>query len=283
MPRRILLVGASGMLGRAIQSQLRSVEFATVSGRDLANGLPQIAIEKVSAIAPEIIINCAADTDVEGSERDSRRAVSANAFLPDILAQAAVRHRALLVHFSSTGCYGAYKSEPYDDYDVLRPTTVHHRAKAAGEEAIRASNCRHLIIRLGWLYGGAAGEHKKNFVWNRICEAKGQRRLYSDPSQMGNPTNVDDVARQILHLLKIDLTGTFNCVAQGVATRLEYVSAIVARADPTVTVQAGSFMRDAPVSSNESAINLKLSLGGWGEMPHWRDGLDRYLTELLQA
>ena len=153
---------------------------------------------------PEIVINCAADTDVEGAESDPARCVAANALLPELLAQFGRDTGARLVHFSSTGCYGGDRTTPHGDYEPLRPSTVHHRAKAAGEAAVREAGGRHLILRLGWLYGGAAGQ-RKNFVWNRIVEAQGSAEIGSDPYQTGSPTFVGDVVSQTLALLKAEL------------------------------------------------------------------------------
>ena len=173
---RIAITGAVGMLGSAFRARLADEAVLLPMSRealDLAH--PASLRATLRDFRPEIVINCAADTDVERAETDPAPCFGANALLPELLAQFCRETGTRLVHFSSTGCYGGDKTTPHGDYDPLHPSTVHHRAKAAGEAAVREAGGRHLILRLGWLYGGAAGQ-RKNFVWNRIVEARGSPR-----------------------------------------------------------------------------------------------------------
>ena len=126
-----------------------------------------------------------------------------------MVADAALSTGALLIHMSSTGCYGDWKSEPYAESDALQPTSAHHKAKKAGEDAVIASGCRHLIVRTGWLYGGAPTD-KKNFVWKRLLEARDAERMTSDASQRGCPTFVDDLADQMLALAEAGGAGVLQ-------------------------------------------------------------------------
>ena len=281
MPHRFLLLGADGMLGRAFRKALEEKDFVAVSERlDVRD--PEAIMSMVAASRPQIVLNCAADTDVDRAQQAPERAFAVNAILPQLLARACHRTGARLVQFSSTGCYGAYKIEPYDDFDALQPTTIHHRSKLAGEAAVRDTLNNHVILRLGWLFGGAIGA-RRNFVWARLLEARAHGEIASDPSQIGNPTNVADVVAQTLCLLEADLNGTFNCVAQGVTSRFEYVRQIVQSAGLPTRLRPQRFERRAPVSPNEGAVNLKLDVLGLNRMPHWADSLDIYVRALLSA
>jgi len=220
--------------------------------------------------------------DIENAEADIDASYSANAVLPGILASACRKYNVLLVHFSSTGCYGNWKDEPYTEFDPVRPTTLHHKSKAAGEGIVRESGCRSLILRTGWLYGGSI-LHKRNFVWQRVLEAKEKSELLSDTSQRGNPTCVSDVAAQMLSLIEVGLAGTFNCVANGAATRFEYVSSIIRSSGLNCRVVAappGHFIRRAPVSPNEVAVNYSLNLLALNQMPDWNVALENYVHSL---
>lgn len=279
---KVLVLGSGGMLGAAVVRALDRHEATTV-GRDALDvrdvaGLLRLA----GASGAEVVINCAADTDVEGAERDPDPVFAANALLPGLVAQGCRRSGARLIHLSSTGCYGTAKPEyPYTEQDPLQPTTVHHRAKAMGEVLVRESGCEHLILRTGWLFGGEPNG-PKNFVWKRLVEASRSPQMTSDPWQRGNPTYVGDLARQIVELAELGLCGTFNCVSQGAASRFDYVSAIVAAAGLPCTVRPAGrpFQRLAQVSMNETAVNWGLGLLGQDRMPPWREAVADYVRRL---
>jgi dTDP-4-dehydrorhamnose reductase len=240
-------------------------------------------VSAVRGFNPKIVINCAAHTNVEAAEVDVSVDYRANALIPQALAKACLSWNATLVHFSSTGCYGDWKDTPFVETDECRPLTQHHRSKAAGESLILDSGCRSLIIRTGWLYGGAAGQ-PKNFVWKRLVEAASAAEVMSDTTQRGCPTYVADVVRQILCMLEYGLEGTFNVVAHGVASRFDYVSAIVKFSGlPCGVLPGPAFQRLAPVSPNEAANNERLQFFGLDMMTDWRTSLRTYVRELQAA
>ena len=280
---RVLLLGASGMLGSRFAAHLadRAVTLLPREALDVAR--PRQFIDAVTATAAKTIINCVADTDVEGAEAEPARAFAVNALLPGLLAQAARETDALLVHFSSTGCYGHAAGDglaPHSDFAPLHPTTVHHKSKVAGEAVILEAGCRHLILRLGWLYGGSI-MHRKNFVRARIVEAREKTEVFSDPYQSGSPTDVEDVVRQVLLLLDAHITGTFNCVATGAVSRFDYVRHILTSAGLSPALIPKRFSRRAPVSPNEAAVNDKLTLLGLNRMPAWDAAVTAYVEALL--
>lgn len=278
----VVLTGVSGMLGSAFRARLSQVDVVCLGRFDLDVSQPEKLKARIQALQPAVLINCAADTNVEATQDDPCAAYTVNALLPELLAQACRAASVRLVHFSSTGCYGAGRDTPYSDYDTLRPTTVHHQAKAAGEAAVREAGAQALILRLGWLYGGAT-DLRKNFVMDRIREARSKSELSADPSQRGNPTWVEDVVSQTLVLLDAGLLGTYNCVSMGSATRLEYVQRIVDLAGLHTTLLPRRFERKAPVSPNESARNDKLTWLGLNRMPAWEDALARYVDHLMAS
>ena len=279
----ILVLGAGGMLGQAFVRLLGDGALAA-SRADL--DITDIAAidRKIVGSGAALVINCAAHTNVDLAEADPGPALAINGLLPGLVGTACRRAGIPLVHVSSTGCYGAWKEGAYTEEDVPRPTTAHHRSKLSGEEAVRESGVEHLIVRTGWLFGGAA-DSPKNFVWKRMVEAASTDRMTSDATQRGNPTSVDDLARQILHAAQAGYRGTINAVSHGSATRYDYVRRIVEAAglpcavEPTTT----PFKRAAPVSPNEVATNLRLGLLGLDIMPAWEDAVDGYVAELCRS
>lgn len=268
------------MLGSAFMSGFAGAEGVEVDVLDVRR--PKEVIGLVSQFGAKLVVHCAADTDVEGGEDRVERTFAANAILPGLIATGCRRSGAFLVHISSTGCYGNWKREPYVEDDPLRPTTVHHRSKLAGEQAVRESGGDWIILRAGWLYGGSAA-NPKNFVVQRIRDARRNSVMLGDTSQVGNPTFVGDVVTQARGLVEAGVTGVFNCVARGKATRCEYVRAIVEVAGLPCDVREapdGHFRRRAPVSPNEAAINRNAGLLGLDIMPDWRTSLEKYVAAL---
>lgn len=277
---RSLVLGAGGMLGGAFRRVL-GPEAVTVSRNDLDPAAIGAVHALIADAGAELVVNCAAHTDVEGAEDDPDPAYAANAVLPGILSTACRRIGATLVHVSSTGCYGGTGNGAHVEDDPLYPTSVHHRSKAAGEQAVRDAGAEHLIVRTGWLFGGAPGA-PRNFVWNRLVEALRTDEMVSDPFQEGCPTWVDDVARQTLRAVNEGCRGTINVVSQGRATRHDYVARIIEAAGLPCAVRASvtPFARRAPVSANETAVNARLRQLGLDAMPHWQEAVDGYVGAL---
>lgn len=243
---------------------------------------PASLLARIATLQPRLIVNCAAHTDVDSAENDPQLAQRVNADLPALLAEAARRHDALLVQISSTGVYGAWSDRPYDERDRCQPTTVHHRSKLAGEQAVSQSGCKYLILRTGWLFSGPANR-PRNFVWHRLREARDASVLRSDPVQRGNPTCATDLAALTLRLVDLGVHGIYNSVGEEPASRLDYVREIVAAAGLPCRVEpaAGQFTRRAPVSCNEAAVNWGLGQLGLTTMPPWRESLRRYVQQLM--
>jgi dTDP-4-dehydrorhamnose reductase len=280
---RTLVLGAGGMLGQAFVRLLGGNALTASRGDlDITN---ITAIEQlVSDSGAQLVVNCAAHTNVDAAEADPGPAFAVNALLPGIVGIACRRAGLPIVHLSSTGCYGAWQDDAYTEEDAPRPTTAHHRSKLSGEVVVRDSGAEHLIVRTGWLFGGAA-DSPKNFVWKRMVEAAGSSRMTSDATQRGNPTFVDDLARQVIHAAAAGCRGTVNAVAHGGASRYEYVRRVVEAAGLPCVVEPSTtpFRRPAPVSPNEVAVNERLGLLGLDNMPHWADALDAYVAELKRS
>jgi dTDP-4-dehydrorhamnose reductase len=279
---RTLVLGAGGMLGSAFVAALPNALKAGRTALDIAD-LGQIE-RTLREAKPDLVVNCAAHTAVDVAEVDPEDAYAVNAILPGVVATICRQLDVPLVHLSSTGCYGDWKAEPYLDHDPLCPTTTHHRSKADGEGAVRDAGCEHLIVRTGWLFGGAPGL-PKNFVWNRLVEALGKDHMSSDATQVGNPTAVHDLVAQVIRTVESGFRGTVNIVSQGAARRADYVARIVAAASlPCVVVpQSTPFERPARVSPNEAAVNFRLQRLALDAMPHWTDAVDAYVAELVAS
>ena len=157
----ILLTGANGQVGFELARSLQGwghVVALDRSGLDLADS-EQIR-RVVRELSPALIVNAAAYTAVDAAESDVAAAMRLNAEAPDILAQEAKRLGALLVHYSTDYVFDGSKDGPYEEDDAANPLNVYGKSKFAGEQAIAASGCAHLILRTSWVYGARG----KNFL-----------------------------------------------------------------------------------------------------------------------
>lgn len=284
MSGKVLITGSGGLLGSA---------FAAVDAWDEKILCPSSALDITDFEAvknmlalhnPDIIIHCAAHTDVEKGEIDVDKTRLINVTGTENLVNAALSlpKEPIFCFISSTGVYGQYKSEPYTELDDTVPTTAHHKSKLEAERIVEGCIKKHLVIRTGWLFGGSV-EQPKNFVYKRYLEASKTDILRANDMQIGNPTFADDVAKQVVYLLQKECFGLYNCVNVGTASRYEYVKKIVELFGVECVVEAageGEFKRVAPVSRNESAVNYKLELAGLNIMPRWEESLALYIEKL---
>lgn len=237
----------------------------------------------------DILIHAAANTDVEQCEAEPANCYRDNYLLTDGLAAICAKTATPLVFISSTGVYGNRENKPYCEYSEAHPTTHHHRAKWLGEKAVLSASANNMVIRTGWLFGGAF-ENPKNFIARRLEEAARARSegtpLFSNSEQRGCPTFTDDLAVRLVELVRKGFHGTFNVVNEGSASRLEYIRAIVEAAGFDIHVEpvdAASFSRRAPVSVNEMALNWRAQELGLPDMPDWRSSLNRYILECYKG
>jgi dTDP-4-dehydrorhamnose reductase len=280
---KIFVTGATGILGTAICNEL-AVGGHTIKGfgsKDIDLVSFNEVVSKVNQYKPDVIIHCAAYTNVEKAEAEVEECYKVNFVATLNVANAAQQVSAKLIYISSTGCYGNHKTVPYTEFDEVKPSTVHHQSKYAAE-CIVSSVCKDfLIIRTGWLFGGSK-QHKKNFVYNRFLEASKTDHITSDPFQVGNPTYVVDVAKQIGVLINKQVVGVFNVVSAGNCTRYEYVKFIIEKFKLPCKVHKADapFKRAAAVSPNEAAINFNLNTMGLCIMPDWQSSLTGYIDDL---
>jgi dTDP-4-dehydrorhamnose reductase len=283
---KILITGASGLLGSTMMQTAGVEGHETLAlDRSLINWHDPLANQALFD-GMDAVVHAAANTNVEQCEKEPDACYRDNTLLTEIIAKATAHSGVKLAYISSTGVYGNHKTEPYCEYDPTEPTTHHHRSKLLAEKLV-LQHCRNpLIIRTGWLFGGPAN-NPKNFVMRRVEEAQaaGQGSITSNAQQRGNPSYVDDVVHRLYQLLELEQAGLYNVVSTGVASRFDYVSAIIALAglsNPVLPSNASHFQRVAQVSDNEAALNWKARIRGLRPMPDWQTSLARYMRDQLK-
>ena len=282
---KILLTGAGGLLGTAIQDTAATrTSICDPFARPSQSSSDVNASSLADAMRGyDVLIHAAANTNVEQCEISPDECYRDNFLLTELLAQAALIARVKMVFVSSTGVYGDGKNTPYREYDGISPGTHHHRSKQMAEQSVLGHHAGNLVVRTGWLFGGPAN-NPKNFVARRIEEARlalqTNGHIESNAEQRGVPCFNVDIAARLLELACGEWSGIFNCVNSGDASRYEYVKSVIKLAGIPVEVRpsgASIFNRKAKVANNEMAENWKMQSLGLASMPDWRSSLAKYI------
>lgn len=183
--KRILLTGINGQVGWELQRSLQPLGQVIALDRthlDLAN--PDRIRDVIRASRPSIICNPAAYTAVDKAEQEPDLAMAINAAAPGVIAEEARRLDALFVHFSTDYVFDGKKNEPYLEGDPTGPLGSYGYSKLAGEQAIQASGCRHLVFRACWVYGLRGHNFMRTIL--RLASERDELRIVAD--QIGMPT-----------------------------------------------------------------------------------------------
>ena len=278
---RILLTGAAGQLGRELKRSLACLGEVIARDRQQLDLARAAALrDAVRAVAPTVIVNAAAYTAVDQAETEPTVADAINAQAPAILAEEAKRLGALLIHYSTDYVFDGRKATPYTEDDIPAPLAAYGRSKRAGELAIAASGCRHLIFRTSWVYG----LHGVNFLKTmlRLGQERNELRVVDD--QFGAPTwtrHLADATALIAGRKEVP-NGLYHLAAAGETSWHGYAEAIFAEAqrsglmDKTPVVHriaSANYPLPAPRPANSRLDCAKFRRDFGLALPDWRTGL----------
>ncbi|MCL4739083.1 MAG: dTDP-4-dehydrorhamnose reductase [Burkholderiaceae bacterium] len=296
---RILLLGSRGQVGWELQRALAPLGELTALDRrgtgpwqaDLSQ--PERLAPMLDALAPQLIVNAAAHTAVDRAESEPGLAHAINAAAPGELARWAAAHDATLVHYSSDYVFDGSGHTARSEDAPTGPLSVYGRSKLAGEEAIRASGCRHLILRTSWVYAARGGNFARTML--RLAAERDELKVIAD--QVGAPTGAEllaDVTAHALRALAVDptLAGTYHCAAAGETSWHGYACHVIewARAHGHPVKVAPDAIRAIPTADYPTAaarpLNSRLDTSrlqrAFGlRMPPWQQGVERMLAEVL--
>jgi dTDP-4-dehydrorhamnose reductase len=284
-----LVTGAAGQLGSDVGDVLHAYnEECTSVARAELDISDRDDVDRVFAqVRPDIVVNCAAYTNVDGAETDESGAYAVNAHGPKHLADACAATGARLVHVSTDYVFAGDATTPYEETQRPAPRTSYGRSKAAGEQAVLTAHADAFVVRTAWLYGAAG----PNFV-KTIARLAAQRETIDVvDDQVGTPTWTLHLARGLVALAVSDQQpGIWHCTDEGEATWYVFARAVFAelgldpaRVQPTTT---DKFPRPAPRPAYSVLSTVKWQASGLPLMPHWRDALHEAfetLTDELTA
>ncbi len=276
----IMVTGARGMLGSEIVRTLGSAH--AVVGVDIGEFDIRDAdatVDAIRRVSPDIVVNCAAYTDVDGAESSRELAFAVNATGAGNVGRAAADARALMIQISTDYVFDGEKNLPYVESDAPNPLSVYGESKLAGEQAVAESGCECLILRTAWLYGHGC----PNFVETMLRLAGEQKPLRVVDDQEGMPTSSSDLAMIVAGILSTGVRGLVNATNSGSCSWFTFARRILdlsGSSDIIIEpVRTEEFPRPAkrPRRSVLSLARLTESLG-WEPRP-WGEALADYLTE----
>lgn len=293
---RILLLGGNGQVGTELRRSLADVGDVVVATRDGSGagvaeaadlGNPESLAALIDRLRPAIVVNAAAHTAVDRAESELELAFRINAEAPAALAAACARHGAVLVHYSTDYVFAGNGTRPCREDDATAPTGIYGASKLAGEQAIRASGCRHLVFRTAWVYAA----HGHNFLRTMLRVGAEREELRVVADQVGTPTSaalIADTTAQVLRqgtersgLWHLTATGRTSwhgfaeaifagAVARGLLPRAPKVLPITTSDYPTPAARPAYSVLDTSALQRDFGIDL----------PDWQAGLARVLDEL---
>ena len=289
---KIVVTGSLGQLGyelmrRAKESQHTYI-FTDVRESELTTSLDITDAEAVEAFIGEdvdVIINCAAYTDVNRAESDEAMAQKINSDAPGNLARAALKADALLIHISTDYVFDGKGYLPYNEESQTGPLSAYGRTKLSGEKAVEESGCRYMIFRTAWLYSLTG----RNFFLTMADLTASKPMLKVVYDQVGTPTYAADLAFLIAHIIeenKLDRTGLYHYTNEGVCSWYDFTKEINDLLGHTCNVmpcRTEEFPTPA-ARPHYSVLEKKKVRETFGlEIPHWKESLRLAVKEYMNS
>lgn len=276
---RILIIGASGMLGTDLIKEWPQDEVIPATSRDADIREPEQVRRLISYARPDWVVLTAAYTDVDGSERNPDLAFAVNAQGTENVARAAQEFGAHLFYVSTDYVYDGVATRPYEPTDAIAPLNVYGQSKAAGEKAIQDHHRQWCIARTSWLFGASRTSFPEKIL--RASETQPEVTVVAD--QVGSPTFTGDLARAIRELIRSGVYGIVNVTNGGSCSWFDFASEVLrqtgrtsVRLLPITTAQAGrpakrpAYSVLSPASLHAHSITLR----------SWQEAVSAYLQDL---
>lgn len=290
----VLITGAAGQLGNELISIIKSgkaeigaipdtFKGAAVVAADIDNfDITDIASSRafIKKCAPDVIINCAAMTNVDGCETAQDVAFKVNAAGVRNLAICAKEAGAKFVHISTDYVFAGDGDKPYREWDIIAPQSVYGASKALGEKYAMAFCDKTFIVRTSWLYGYIG----KNFVKTvrRVLKEKGEITVVND--QLGNPTNANDLAYHLLKIAATEEYGIYHCTGEGICSWYDFAVKIAEFSGYSKSCvkpcTSDEYKSPTKRPAYSALYNMALTCSVGNEMRDWETALKEYISKI---
>ena len=290
MSKKILVTGCNGQLVRAINKEYAGSDVTFIN-TDVAEGegvtaLDITKIEQVLSLVraeqPEVIINCAAHTNVDACEKQWDAAYRINALGPRNLSIAAEAVGAKMIHVSTDYVFEGNGTKPYTEFDAPNPVSAYGKTKLEGEKFVQQFSNHFFIFRTAWLYGDG-----KNFVKTMLNLSETHDEVSVVCDQLGSPTSAVELAKAIHHFEGTENYGLYHATCEGDTNWADFTEEIFKRAGKSTKVNhvtSKQYKQMNPAAADRPAYsildNYMMRLADGYQMADWKDALDVYMAEL---
>lgn len=286
---KILITGSHGMLGTDLTSLLRekralssshneNIEVIDAPHEELDITLEDEVSDFISGHKPDIIINCAAFTNVDKCETEREIAFKVNALGPKYIAAAAKECGARVIHISTDFVFDGNSDRPYIEEDQTNPLSEYGRTKLEGERNIQNHCNAFLIVRTSWLFG----RHGTNFVEKMLELAGHNKELSIVTDETGSPTYTADLAGALWTLIKQECKGIFHVTNEGSCSRYEWAKNIFETLGYNINIhpiRSSQYKRPAKVPLNSTLNCQKFTIATGMRIRPWQEALGTYLKK----
>lgn len=290
---KILITGCKGQLGNELQNIIKMgrTEIGQVSktikeSEVIAFDIDELDItnlievkKALTCLKPDVLINCAAATNVDGCESNENIAFKVNSIGPRNLAIGCEEIDAKLIQISTDYVFSGLGDKPLTEYDLASPCSVYGKTKLLGENYVREFSSRCFIIRTAWLYGCLG--HNFIYTIRRLGKEKNYINVVND--QIGNPTNASDLAYHILKLIETEEYGLYHCTGKGECTWYEFAKMIIELSGEKCHVKpctSEEYKTPAKRPKYSSLDNMMLRNTTGDEMRDWQDALKSFIDKI---
>lgn len=290
---KILITGCKGQLGTELQDIVRKgrAEIGEISNiikeaNIIALDVDELNItnlmevkEKIGFLKPDVVINCAAATNVDGCESDEDFAFKVNSLGPRNLAMICDEMGAKLVQVSTDYVFSGVGEKPLTEYDLIAPYSVYGKTKLLGENYVREFCSKYYIVRTAWLYGYVG--HNFVYTMRRLGKEKECINVVND--QIGNPTHANDLAYHILKLIETDEYGIYHCTGKGECSWYDFAKMIIELSGEKCIVNSCTseeYKTPAKRPEYSSLDNMMLRNTVGDEMRNWQDAIKSFIENL---
>lgn len=273
----ILITGGKGSIGSYLCNSLSSDNQVYALGRNELDVCDRNAVEStISVIKPDILIHCAALTNIDFCENNETSAYTVNTIGSLNVAQTCSKLSIPIIYISTNYVYGDYKKEPYVETDKCNPINIYGKTKLEGEKLIRTICSKYFILRTSWVFGGSNCYIKKSLE-------KKSSPLFLCSDEITNATYIEDLASVISTIIHKNKYGLYNCVNKNPTSKynvMELAFKLLEIEKPLIKIPQNYISNSAPRPSysvlNTSFLKSEFNI----ELPSWDMRLNQYIETL---